>query len=78
MVWTKPVATAQSWGGITASTGTYTRSTIAASPWATVSAQPESSDGGIDFEMRFRDYPTWYIRSDRPILLQSSLSEGSP
>jgi hypothetical protein len=50
----------------------------AASPWATVSAQPESADGGIDFEMRFRERPTWYFRSDRPVLFQSSLSEGSP
>lgn len=78
MAWTKPVAATQTWGGAASSTVTYRGTTIAASPWATVSAQPEASDGGIDFEMRFRDRPTWLIREDRPILLQSSLSEGSP
>jgi hypothetical protein len=78
MGWVKPTASTTTWGAGTTATATFARTTIAPSPWATVSAQPEAPDGGIDFEMRFREYPTWYIRSERPVLLQSSLSEGAP
>lgn len=78
MAWTKPTAATQTWGAGVTSTVTFRPVSIAPSAWATVSAQPEAGDGGIDFEMRFREYPTWYIRSERPVLIQSSLSEGAP
>ena len=78
MGWTRNAVATQSWGAGTTSTVTFVKTTPAAYPWLTVSAQPEAADGGIDFEMRFREYPTWYICSERPVLFQSSISEGNP
>ena len=78
MAWTKPAAATQTWGGGTTSSVTFRSVSIAPSAWATVSAQPESGDGGIDFEARFRNRPTWSFRDERPVLFQSSISEGNP
>ena len=78
MGWTRNTTATQSWGAGTTSTVTFVKTTPAAYPWLTVSAQPEAADGGIDFEARFRNRPTWSFRDERPVLFQSSISEGSP
>ena len=57
---------------------TWSRQTGATVAWAQVKPQSVSSDGGVDFELQFRDQGYDLFRVDRPLLFQSSISEGAP
>ena len=78
MPWTTGAPVTQSWGTTAATTETYSSGVVSRVVWRQVTPQPESSDGGIDFEYQLRDTYPMLLSEDRPFLLLSSLSEGQP
>ncbi len=50
----------------------------ASNPWARARAQPESVDGGVDFELRASAEFPFLVSADLPHAIVSSISEGRP
>lgn len=76
---TKVAPASQSYTATTRSALTWQKSDTEGNPvWALPSPQPEAADGGVDFELRFREASPMVFSETRPLLFMSSLSEGMP
>ena len=47
-------------------------------PWARVNEQDAGEDGGVDFELRFREEFPFNFSETLPHAIVSSISEGRP
>lgn len=78
MAWVQGTGVTKSWSTDTARAKTYTDYSTAQPPWVLPSPQPETTAGGIDFELQFHDDYPMLFSADRPLLFQSSISQGNP
>ena len=78
MAWTNGTVETATWSSATASGGFTQSASFGKVAWAQVSAQPPATDNGVDFELQAHTTYPMLISADRPLLIVSSLSEGSP
>jgi len=78
MAWTNGTVDTATWSSTTASGGFSRSASFGRVAWAQVSPQPAGTDNGVDFELQAHESYPMLFSEERPLLIESSLSEGSP